>query len=84
MSLPDLPKLTDGVIFLRPLDAEDAAEHFAGEDEEMARWVSGGRSTMADVEAFIRNNQKSWQTAGRAVPLAYSILRAIDWPVSLK
>src|ERR1041384_2388727 len=64
MSLPDLPKLTDGVIFLRPLDAEDAAEHFAGEDEEMARWVSGGRSTMADVEAFIRNNQKSWQNGG--------------------
>jgi RimJ/RimL family protein N-acetyltransferase len=64
MSLPDLPKLTDGVIFLRPLDAEDAAEHFAGEDEEMARWVSGGRSTMADVEAFIRNNQESWRNGG--------------------
>lgn len=59
-----LPKLTDGVIFLRPLDAEDAADHLAGEDEEMAKWVSGGRSTPATVEAFIRNNQESWRSGG--------------------
>lgn len=64
MNLPDLPKLTDGVIFLRPLGAEDAADHLAGEDEEMARWVSGGRSTPASVEAFIRNNQGSWRNGG--------------------
>jgi len=59
------PKLTDGVIFLRPLDAEDAAEHLAGEDEEMAKWVSGGRSTPATVEAFIRNNQERWRSGGQ-------------------
>ena len=58
------PKLTDGVIFIRPLDEEDAAEHLAGEDEEMAKWVSGGRSTRATVEAFIRNNQESWRSGG--------------------
>jgi RimJ/RimL family protein N-acetyltransferase len=58
------PKLTDGVIFLRPLGAEDAAEHLAGEDEEMAKWVSGGRSTPATVEAFIRNSQESWRNGG--------------------
>ena len=58
------PKLTDGVIFLQPLDAEDAAAHLAGEDEEMAKWVSGGRSTLAGVEAFIRNNQESWRNGG--------------------
>jgi len=59
-----LPKLTDGVIFLRPLNTEDAAEHLAGEDGEMAKWVSGGRSTPASVEAFIRNNQESWRVGG--------------------
>jgi RimJ/RimL family protein N-acetyltransferase len=59
-----LPKLTDEVIFLRPLDAEDAADHLAGEDEEMAKWVSGGRSTPATVEAFIRTNQESWRSGG--------------------
>jgi len=58
------PKLTDGVIFLRPLGAEDAVAHLAGEDEEMAKWVSGGRSTLAGVEAFIRNNQESWRSGG--------------------
>jgi RimJ/RimL family protein N-acetyltransferase len=60
--LVQVPKLTDGVIFLRPLSTEDAADHLAGEDDEMAKWVSGGRSTLAGVEAFIRNNQESWQT----------------------
>jgi len=62
--LPDIPELTDGVIFLRPLSAEDAANHLAGEDDEMATWVSGGRSTPATVEAFIRNNQESWRSGG--------------------
>jgi RimJ/RimL family protein N-acetyltransferase len=60
----DTPRLTDGVIFLRPLTAEDSADHLAGEDEEMARWVSGGRSTPATVEAFIRNNQENWRRGG--------------------
>ena len=44
--------------------AEDAADHLAGEDDEMATWVSGGRSTPASVEAFIRNNQESWRSGG--------------------
>jgi RimJ/RimL family protein N-acetyltransferase len=60
----EYPSLTDGVIFLRPLTAEDAADHLAGEDEDMARWVSGGRSTLSTVEAFIRMNQESWRSGG--------------------
>jgi RimJ/RimL family protein N-acetyltransferase len=64
MNLLQIPKLTDGVIFLRPLNAEDAADHLAGEDEEMAKWVSGGRSTPATVDAFIRNSQESWRSGG--------------------
>src|SRR5260370_40068953 len=58
------PKLTDGVIFLRPLTAEDAADHLAGEDEEMAKWVSGGRGMPATVEAFIRNGREDWRNGG--------------------
>jgi RimJ/RimL family protein N-acetyltransferase len=64
MRLLHIPKLTDGVISLRPLNPEDAADHLAGEDEEMAKWVSGGRSTLVTVEAFIRNNQESWRSGG--------------------
>src|SRR5579859_6950496 len=64
MDLLNTLGLTDGVIFLRPLTAEDAADHLAGEDEEMAKWVSGGRSTLSTVEAFIRNNQESWRSGG--------------------
>jgi RimJ/RimL family protein N-acetyltransferase len=59
-----LPKLTDGVIFLRPLGTEDAGDHLAGEDDEMAKWVNGGRSTPASVEAFLRKNQESWRSGG--------------------
>jgi RimJ/RimL family protein N-acetyltransferase len=64
MNLPPTPELTDGVIFLRPLTAADAVEHLAGEDEEMAKWLSGGRSTLANVEKAIFNWQQNWQTCG--------------------
>jgi len=57
-------KLTDGVIFLRPFTLEDAAEHLAGEDEEMAKWLSDGRSTMANVEKAILNWQENWRNGG--------------------
>jgi len=46
------------------LTAEDAADHLAGEDEEMAKWVSGGRSTPANVETAIQNWQENWRTGG--------------------
>jgi len=56
--------LTDGVIFLRPLHLEDAVDHLAGEDEEMAKWLSGGRSTLATVQGYIRSCEEHWQTNG--------------------
>jgi len=46
------------------LTAEDAADHLAGEDEEMAKWVSGGRSTPANVETAIQNWHENWRTGG--------------------
>jgi RimJ/RimL family protein N-acetyltransferase len=64
MSSSNNPSLTDGVIFLRPLTPGDAADHLAGEDDEMAKWVSGGHSTPATVAAFIENSQHDWRSAG--------------------
>jgi RimJ/RimL family protein N-acetyltransferase len=56
--------LTDGVIVLRPLCLEDAAEHLAGEDAEIARWLSGGISTLATVESYILRCEESWRSNG--------------------
>jgi RimJ/RimL family protein N-acetyltransferase len=57
-------ELSDSVIFLRPLGAEDAAEHLAGEDEEMTKWLSGGRSTLSNVQNYIANCQENWRSGG--------------------
>jgi hypothetical protein len=64
---PAGPILTDGVVFLRPLTAEDAAEHLAGEDEEMAKWLSGGRSTLENVQA-LQATRRTGEAMGRAGP----------------
>jgi hypothetical protein len=53
MERAPIPSLTDGVIRLRPLTQADAAAHLAGEDEEIEKWLSGGRSTAAMVETAI-------------------------------
>jgi RimJ/RimL family protein N-acetyltransferase len=54
----------DEIIFLRPLTREDAAVHLAGEDEAIARWLSGGASTPATVSNYIARCQQNWQTGG--------------------
>ncbi len=64
MDWPNIPKLTDGAVFLRPSCAEDAAEHLAGEDDEMAKWLSGGRSTLANVRNYIEKSKESWRNSG--------------------
>jgi len=56
--------LTDGVIFLRPLHLADAADHLAGEDDEIATWLSGGRSSLATVERYITSCEENWRTNG--------------------
>ena len=64
MERPHIPSLSDGVIQLRPLTQSDAAAHLAGEDEEMAKWLSGGRSTPATVKAAIDKFAEQWRTGG--------------------
>jgi RimJ/RimL family protein N-acetyltransferase len=60
----DQPRLTDGVIFLKPLIPDDVSDHLAGEDDEMAKWVSGGRSTLANVKEFIQNCPENRRNGG--------------------
>jgi len=57
--------LTDGVLVLDPLSAEDAPEWLEGEDEEQRRWFEAPRpAQLSDVEDFIVSCQESWRTMG--------------------
>lgn len=57
-------ELSDGVVFLRPLHQRDAADHLAGEDDAIAKWLSGGRSTLAAVQSYIASSDEHWRTEG--------------------
>ena len=57
--------LTDGVLILKPLDADDSSEWLAGEDEEQLRWFEAPRpAQLLDVQRFITSCQESWRTMG--------------------
>jgi hypothetical protein len=51
-------ELSDGTIFLRPLHPGDAADHLAGENDAMAKWlsgkVSGAAKNIANIGGFRR------------------------------
>jgi len=64
MKCTPTPDLIDGVIRLRPLTQADADAHLAGEDDEMAKWLNGGRSTAATVQVAITNFEEQWSTGG--------------------
>ena len=57
-------QLTDDVIFLRPLRPQDAGAHLAGEDDEIATWLSGGRSTTVTVRRYITRSLEDLQKNG--------------------
>ncbi|GIG69812.1 GNAT family N-acetyltransferase [Phytomonospora endophytica] len=54
------PTLTDGLVTLSPLGPADAEAHFAGEDDELVRWLSGGRSTLDGVRDYIGLCVRRW------------------------
>ena len=62
-----LARLTDGVVVLRPLDLDDVAEHLAGEDEELVRWLNGGPGTRETVEAHVRACMAAWEADGPTI-----------------
>jgi hypothetical protein len=53
--------LTDGVVLIRPLAVSDAVVHFAAEDDEIVRWLTGGRSTR---EATAPSSPARWADDG--------------------
>ena len=57
-------QFSDGVILLRPLYMADAADHLAGEDEAIARWLSGGCSTIETVQTYIKSCEEQWRNNG--------------------
>ncbi|MFG2551110.1 GNAT family N-acetyltransferase [Streptomyces sp. NPDC048581] len=57
-------RLSDGIVDLSPLCPDDAEAHLAGEDEALVRWLSGGPSTRAGVDAYIRHCQEQWDAGG--------------------
>jgi RimJ/RimL family protein N-acetyltransferase len=55
--------LTDGVVILAPLTAEDATEWLAGQDEEQVRWFELARQEqLSDAQCFISERMESWRT----------------------
>ncbi len=56
--------LTDGVITLRCLAEHDAEAHLAGEDDDLIRWLSGGRGSLDRLLPWIRQNREQWATDG--------------------
>jgi len=60
----DFPVLSDGVIVLRCLSREDAAQHLAGEDDDQIRWLSGGPGAMERLPYWIDSIREQWRTGG--------------------
>ncbi|MEV3872762.1 GNAT family N-acetyltransferase [Streptomyces sp. NPDC049906] len=73
-------RLSDGIIALSPLHPDDAEAHFAGEDEQLVRWLNGGPSTREAVEGYLRHCREQWETAG---PLrAFGIRAGAEGPLA--
>ena len=58
------PELTDGVVVLSALTVDDAPALVAGEDDELVRRLTGGRSTLATAERYIGACAVDWHRRG--------------------
>lgn len=56
--------ISDDVILLRPFTLEDAEVHLRGEDDELIKWLSDGKSTLAGVNHWIEQNTLSMKNGG--------------------
>jgi RimJ/RimL family protein N-acetyltransferase len=74
MSKTDEVVISDGVIVLRPLRIEDAAEHLAGEDAELVRWLNGGPGTTDSVQRHVEVVQQMWENQGPIFTFAIRLL----------
>lgn len=56
--------LQDHELTLSALSLQDAADHLAGEDAELVRWLNGGVGTPQTVEVFILRSRQQWEQGG--------------------
>lgn len=68
--------LSDGSVVLRPLTPADAADHLAGEDAELVRWLSGGIGTIETVGHYIQRVRQMW--AGNGPIFTFGVRTAGD------
>lgn len=66
--------ISDGVIVLRPLRIDDAADHLAGEDAELVRWLNEGPGTTESVRKYIHHVQQMWENHGPIFAFAIRLL----------
>ena len=64
--------ITDGVVALRQFCAADADAHFEGEDDEMVRWLSGGRNTREGTGRWIETTASTVPFTSTRTTLAVS------------
>lgn len=63
-----VPVLTDGVVAIRPMTMADVPAHVAGDDEEQAHWLMGGRhSTTRSASAWVQRNAEAWRSGGHVM-----------------
>jgi RimJ/RimL family protein N-acetyltransferase len=58
------PRLADGITELRPLGVHDAAEHLAGEDDELVRWLKGSPGTLQGTLDWLHRCEECWRLGG--------------------
>lgn len=56
--------LTDGTIVLAPLGPDDFADHLAGQDEELVRWLGGVRFTPRQLRSYLDRCAFWWDRGG--------------------
>jgi len=57
-------RLDDGVVELRPLTVADAAEHLAGQDDELERWLGATPRTTQGTLNWLYRCQECWHLGG--------------------
>ncbi|MEV6158599.1 GNAT family protein [Nonomuraea sp. NPDC052129] len=62
--MPEISRLSDDMVTLSPLRLDDVDAHLAGEDDQLVRWLNGGRGTRATVEAHVRRCMEQWAAGG--------------------
>lgn len=63
----------DGVVMIRPLTAEDAEAHLAGQDIEYVTWLDGADGTPETVHRRLAEVEASWAAGGPLFAFAIEV-----------